>query len=165
MKSLIIYPATALVLIAGACKSPKETATAPEATPRVVQPIAESSPNSGTNTINSTTMNEEVVMADGEKQAQNNYRFIVTFISIGEGTDRKGRETLDGVLASWEKKKGAPIAFESMPWGREGEVDFCFNLKELSAKEQELFVADMKTAFNGRSLIQMAENQPPTHKR
>jgi hypothetical protein len=165
MKSLLIYPATALVLIAGACKSPKETATKPEATPRVVQPLAESSPNSGSSTINSTAMHEEVIMAEGEKQAQNNYRFIVSFISIGEGTDRNGRETLDGVLASWEKKKGAPVAFESVPWGREGEVDFCFNLKELSKKEQELFIADMKTAFNGRSLIQMTENQPCVHKR
>jgi len=165
MKSLIIYSAIAIILIAGACKSPKETASSPEAPPRVVQPLAESSSNSGSPSINSTAMHEEVIAADGEKQAQNNYRFIVSFISIGEGTDRNGRETMDSVLASWEKKKGTPVTFESVPWGREGEVDFCFNLKGLSAKEQELFVADMKTAFNGRSLIQMSENQPCVHKR
>lgn len=165
MKLLILYPATALVLIAGACKSPKETATSSEPAPRAVKPLPESSQNSGSSTLSSTAMHEEVLMTDGENQMQNNYRFIVSFISIGEGTDRNGRETLDGVLASWEKKKGAPIAFESVPWGREGEVDFCFNLKELSKKEQELFVADMKSAFNGRSLIQMTENQPCVHKR
>ncbi len=164
MKSFIIYPATALILITGACKSRQETAATPETRPTEVQPISKP-PTSQSTTISSTAVHEEAIMEETTKQAEDNYRFIVSFISIGEGTDRTGRETMDGVLASWEKKKGAPVSFESVPWGREGEVDFCFNLKELSRKEQESFVTDMKSAFKGRSLVQITENQPCVHKR
>ncbi|MBK8413304.1 MAG: hypothetical protein IPL22_01545 [Bacteroidetes bacterium] len=104
-------------------------------------------------------------MSDQNKVNGNFYRLIVSFISIGEGTDRQGRETLDAVLADWKTKKGKEITFESVAWGREGENDFCFRINNLSEKEQQIFVSDMKAAFKGRSLVQITENQPCTHKR
>ena len=164
MKSLIIYPSLAIMLIAGSCKSQKESSATAETKPTPVKPATPPPAATSPSAINAAGAHDEVVMPDGEKQA-NMYRFIVSFISIGEGTDRTGRETMDGVLASWEKKKGGSIAFEAVPWGREGEADFCFNLKELTSNEQEMFISDMKTAFKGRSLVQMSENQPCTHKR
>lgn len=164
MKSYIIYPALAVTLFAGACKSPKQTSATAESKPTPVKPSSPPPASTSPSTINSVAAHEEVIMPDGEKQ-QNMYRFIISFISIGEGTDRNGRETFDAVMTSWEKKKGAPVAYESVPWGREGEVDFCFNFKELSGQEQENFVNDMKSAFKDRPLVQLFENQPCAHKR
>jgi hypothetical protein len=48
---------------------------------------------------------------------------------------------------------------EAVPWGREGEVDFCFRLSELSSEDQASFINEMKKAMEGRKLIQFAENQ------
>lgn len=89
----------------------------------------------------------------------NKYRLIVSFISIGEGTDPDARKVMDGVIENWNQKTGKTIAMEPMPWGREGEVDFCFRLAELSSEDQVSFISEMKKAMEGRKLIQFAENQ------
>jgi hypothetical protein len=163
MKNFILASAIVCVSVS-ACHSPKAAATA-ETTPA---PVTTSAPPPSPNTIQSAgsqASHDEVIMSEQDKLTGNFYRLIVSFISIGEGTDRQGRETLDGVLADWKTKKGKEITFESIAWGREGENDFCFRINNLSAKEQELFVADMKSAFKGRSLIQITENQACVHKR
>jgi hypothetical protein len=147
MKTLLIYPLLSLFLTS-ACGSTKETASS-------------ESPKSGTTTT-STTM--ATPHQDPNSQAVT-YRLIVSFISIGEGTDATGREIMDGVLNSWKEKKGKPVEMESIPWGREGEVDFCFTLKELSEKEQSEFADQMKSVFKDKNLIQITENQPCVHKR
>lgn len=163
MKNFIL--ASAIVcLSASACHSPKAAATA-ETTPT---PVTASAPAPSPATVQSTVSQaplDEVIMSDQDKVNGNFYRLIVSFISIGEGTDRQGRETLDGVLADWKTKKGKEITFESVAWGREGENDFCFRINNLNEKEQQMFVSDMKTAFKGRSLVQITENQPCVHKK
>lgn len=164
MKSLILYPSLALILFAGSCGSSKETTTS-ETKPTPVKaekPVAENP-----NVISSTTVppQEEVVMTATQKQSENMYRFIVSFISIGEGTDRTARPILDGIVTAWETKLGKSISVESIPWGREGENDFCYSLKELTPKEQETFVKEVRTAFKDHSLIQITENQACAHKR
>lgn len=93
------------------------------------------------------------------------YRLVISFISIGEGTDPDARKIMDGVIAKWENKTGKKIEMETYPWGREGEADFCFHLKELSASEQASFIEEMRKAMDGRSLIQMSENQKSMNKR
>jgi hypothetical protein len=119
-----------------------------------------------------TSKSDEVTVTSSNNTSQMNKtedenacRLIVSFISIGEGTDPEARRIMDGVLDKWAKKAGKPIASEAIPWGREGEVDFCFYLKELSSGDQALFVKEMKEAMEGRNLIQFAENQESRNKR
>jgi hypothetical protein len=99
-----------------------------------------------------------------EKQATVKYRLIVSFISIGEGTDPEARKIMDQIVQSWETKAGKKLEMETFPWGREGEVDFCFHLKELNAPDQAAFARDLRAAFNNRPLIQIAEYQDSRHK-
>lgn len=159
----ILFPLAIAGLAVISCKSPEATATAspnqkPE-TASYTQPTTTGAPAS------SEAAHEEVMMNDQEKQSDNNYRLIVSFISIGEGTDRNGKATLDGIIDNWKQKTGKLISYEPVSWGREGETDFCFKINELTSKEQELFATDIKTAFNGNQLIQITENQPCIHKR
>lgn len=93
------------------------------------------------------------------------YRFMVSFISIGEGTDRQAKQILDSYLNEWRTNRGKEIHFEQVPWGREGEVDYCFPLVELDANQQKQFVNEMKAKFDGHNLVQFAENEPNRHKR
>ncbi len=163
MKSLFICPSLVIILFAGSCKPAKDSSTT-ETTPT---PVHATKPAPGDpNTLSGTTQTQnEDVAASSSKQSENSYRFIVSFISIGEGTDRTAKPILDGIVAEWEKKTGKTIAVEPIAWGREGETDFCYQLKELTSKEQESFVNQVRTAFKDHSLIQITENQPCMHKR
>ena len=93
------------------------------------------------------------------------YRLIISFISIGEGTDRNAKGILDSFLSDWKIKQKKEINYEPVPWGREGEIDFCFPLHELNEKQQNQFVREIKEKFNGHSLVQFTENEPCLHKR
>lgn len=103
---------------------------------------------------------------DKQTQAQSlkdmKYRFIVSFISIGEGTDRNAKAVFETVLQKWQDK-GQKIDYISAPWGREGEVDFCFPLAELSESEKGLFISEMRERLKSSSLVQFFENETCRH--
>lgn len=108
---------------------------------------------------------ERAETVEDEQQAAMKYRLIVSFISIGEGPDFNAKSNLDRVIADWEKQKGLVLKQESFPWGREGEVDYCFQLSELNITEQQSFINDIKSSIGTSKLVQISENQPCIHKR
>lgn len=108
---------------------------------------------------------ERAETVEDEQQATMKYRLIVSFISIGEGPDFNAKTGLDRVIADWEKQKGTALKQEQFPWGREGEVDYCFQLSELNATDQQSFISEIKTAIGTSKLVQISENQPCMHKR
>ena len=160
MKTLLIYPLLSIFLSAS-CGNTKESTKSGSSAPEAQSETAAPTPNNS-QTADDNSMNFEKNTADSQNQ---NYRLIVSFISIGEGIDPKGREMLDNKVKSWDSEKGEPVQMEIVPWGREGEADFCFSLKELTPKEQEAFVKEIKTMYKDNSLVQITENQPCAHKR
>lgn len=92
-------------------------------------------------------------------------RLNVSFISIGEGTDPKAKETLNLVLKNWQERFSKSFQKETISWGREGETDFCFQLEELTTEQQGIFVDEIKTSFEGNNLVQISENQPSRFKK
>lgn len=87
------------------------------------------------------------------QKAEEQVRLVVSFISQGEGIDRKTKETFD----TWLKQKGN-IKFDAHSWGREGEMNYCFALENLSPNEQDKFVEEVRTQLLGRQLVRMNEN-------
>ncbi len=87
-----------------------------------------------------------------------NYRFSVSFISIGSGTDGKAKKVFEAFIADFNTKNKCKLVYETTPWGREGEVDCCFPLDELNASEQNNFIEGLKKAIAGKELIQINEN-------
>ncbi len=118
----------------------------------------------GTTTGSAGTIQQNDPMNQPKQEAVK-YRLILSFISIGEGTDPQAREIMDRVLAAWETKTGKKIAVENYPWGREGEVDFCFHLNELSPQDQAALAREMRVAFKDHQLVQISEFQASPHKR
>lgn len=86
------------------------------------------------------------------------FRLVISFISIGEGTDLNAATDLNSFISRFESQTGKSIAYIMIPWGREGEVDCCFEMNELDQITQSKFIADVKAAFSGRKLIQITEN-------
>jgi len=92
------------------------------------------------------------------------YRVIVSFISIGAGTDGKAMEQLNQIIDQHQKDFGMPVAKEEIRWGREGEVDVCFKLLGQDKKAKDTFVRNLQEAFKGNELVFVEENSVAKHK-
>lgn len=89
------------------------------------------------------------------------YRLIVSFISKGAGTDLEKRTAFLKYVESHPKKP----AYKTVVWGREGEVDYCFNLSELSSKKEiDSFIADVKKIAAASDMVFISENAECQHK-
>lgn len=89
------------------------------------------------------------------------YRLIVSFISKGAGTDNTKRTAFIEYVNSHPKKP----KFETINWGREGETDYCFNLKELTTKkEMVVFIEKVKSISGGSDMMQLFEDSESMHK-
>ncbi len=95
---------------------------------------------------------------DPKKSLPDTIRLVVSFISIGEGTDQTAGEKLRVAIDEFAAKNGIRPAGIAIPWGREGEVDNCFLLNELKPAQQVEFVAAIRKAFEGSKLVQVIEN-------
>ena len=89
---------------------------------------------------------------------QNLYRFNVSFISIGSGIDSKAKQAFIEFIRSFEEKNKVKIIYETAPWGREGETDFCFKLSDLNKGNQIKFIADSKDNLKNSKLVRFTEN-------
>lgn len=88
------------------------------------------------------------------------YRLVVGFYSKGEGIDNKVNDAFVKFLDSYSKK----IAYEPTHWGREGEIDYCLKLSELSPVEQDEFVKKAKDLLSKSSLVHVNESAKCVHK-
>ncbi len=173
---LFLYTALLLTLFA-ACRHQKSAATtdatayskppAPDATTPETTPSYTMTSTQGDVTIQtdeSTTATIIVynppdsvvttVVAPVADSANTIYRLTISFISKGEGIDYKTQESFE----NWLKAQPKHPAYEVTHWGREGETNYCLKLNELSTREQEIFVRDVRTQLTDKELVFIAEN-------
>lgn len=90
-----------------------------------------------------------------------NNRMVVSFISKGNGINNQIHEQFEKFVQGHPKK---PI-MENYRWGREGEIDYCLQLKELSKKDQVKFVDEVKKIIGNSDVVLLTENAPCVHKK
>jgi hypothetical protein len=83
---------------------------------------------------------------------------VVSFYSKGEGIDYKMRQKFEGFMADALETRKLNLNPLSVPWGREGEVDFCLMLNELTPRQQKDLVAEIKNMMKGHELVRVSEN-------
>jgi hypothetical protein len=97
--------------------------------------------------------------AHGQTQtSEQTTRLVVSFYSICCGIDHKAQERLDKFIKRYEKAKGKQLTKATVRWGREGEVDYCLNLSELSRREQKRFIAQVRWLLKRSKLVHINEN-------
>lgn len=79
-------------------------------------------------------------------------RLVVSFISIGQGTDHDARAKLDKWLT-----KNPHVKYEVIHWGREGEVDYRFDIKNLTPAAQNSVVTDVRVLIGNNDLVLIKE--------
>lgn len=136
MKKVILFGILLLAFLA--CKSKKKVA--------VATPVAQQT-------------SQAVILPDSM------YRFTVSFISIGGGTDRKAKEMFSQFILQFNEKNKVNIIAEKANWGREGETDYCLKLNELNTQQQDQFISETKTLLKSSTLVRYTENSKCRHKK
>jgi hypothetical protein len=93
------------------------------------------------------------------------FRFGVSFISIGRGTDKQAKKEFNEFIQEFNATNKVNLKVEIINWGREGEVDYCFGLNELDVKSQADFISQVKGILGNSSLVKCYENETCKHPR
>lgn len=132
--SIIILMA---VVALGACKAKK----------------AEFFGNTSDSTANATNTNPA-------PSATDSIRFTVSFYSPGSGINYMAARKLDSFIANYQTNNNVTLTVYKTPWGREGEVDYCFNLSNMDSKKADALVQQVKDLLKGEDRINYKENTP-----
>jgi len=172
-RTLLLIPALVLFLIA--CREKHVTTTAKPPAPdpnaystappvttteneaaEVVVTVDDGNTSGSNTTTNDTvvtnvSMPTEVTIPTAEDSSKLS-RLVVSFISKGEGTDGAAKANLDKWLS-----KHADVKYTVVTWGREGEVDYIFNLRDRAAASQNQVVQDVRTLIGTNDLVLIQE--------
>jgi len=91
------------------------------------------------------------------------YPFVVTFFSIGQGTDRTIHPEFKEFYSTYVASN--MITVDQARWGREGEVDYCINFVKMDKAQQKEFLTKAKTILARSQLVNVKENVACPHKR
>lgn len=171
----LFYTAAVLSILLSACKHQQNTTTTSSSTSSTTQTgtspaggTAETNTSTSTTTTTTTgstgTGGTSTTVTAGDNgnttttvtapvDSSRIYRVTVSFISKGEGVDYKTLEDFE----NWLKNQPKTPAYVKTHWGREGETNFCLKLNELSTREQEIFVRDLRTKLTDKDLVLIAE--------
>lgn len=89
---------------------------------------------------------------------QDSIRLSVSFFSPGSGINRDAYKKLERHIELFEEENGIILTIYKVPWGREGEVDFCFKLSTIDNKKAEAFVTSVKNLLAGAEKVNIKEN-------
>ncbi len=87
-------------------------------------------------------------------------RLVVSFYSICCGINRQAQEKFDKFITGYEKKRGKRLAKTAIRWGKEGEIDYCLRLSELSPRERKIFIYRVRLLLKRSKLVHINENVP-----
>lgn len=141
-----------LMLSFAQCKSSsKATSNSSSASSASNSNSSSSSSASASGGTNLNSSNQSMDTNDDKKKV---YRLVVYFISKGSGVNSEVLQKIDAYAENHPKKP----AVDKIRWGREGEVDYGFMLRELSTKEQDEFVSEVKKIIGRTDLVRVKEN-------
>ncbi len=137
----ILYVALPLLLLTTACN-------------RKQAPVAQDDAKTDTTVVTQ----EPAPLPEGSVE---NARLVVMFISKGAGIDQKTKEAFE----KWLQEQPRQVKWEVTTWGREGELNYCLKLDELSTRDQEKFVEQTRIFLTDKDLVIVTENAPCDRRR
>lgn len=98
------------------------------------------------------------VEMNAQSQSHSKDSLIVSFISIGAGTDYKAHEKLDLFVQDFQSKQHLQLNVTIKHWGREGETDYIYDLSTLSKKQCKAFVEEIVKLFAMNNLVKISHS-------
>lgn len=90
---------------------------------------------------------------------------IVQFISKGAGIDQNLKTKFEDAVANFNKTNKTNIVAEVRHWGREGETDLNYNLKNLSTAQKKSFISLVKQTVGETDMAFIKYNEKGVQKR
>lgn len=90
---------------------------------------------------------------------------IVQFISKGEGIAHPIKTKFEEAVAKFNKDNNTNIEADIRHWGREGEIDLNYNLKNLSTKQKNAFLSLVKETVGDTDMVHIKYNEKGVQKR
>jgi hypothetical protein len=112
--------------------------------------------------------NKENIQNEGNKDKTSTEipeRLLVSFYSIGGGIDVKSAESFDRFILSYKTSDGKSISYERVPWGREGELDYCILFNGMQASNIEDFIESAKAKVADCKMVHFKPNGECKRKR
>jgi hypothetical protein len=86
-------------------------------------------------------------------------RLVLSFYSIGEGPDMDAYRKMQVYIDDYQQQHHVSINTERHPWGREGEMNICVRLNQLTEQDQRTFIDSLKMSLSSARWIHYFENQ------
>lgn len=152
LKSLPNFAFTLLVILMFSCKSKNIT--------------TDSQSNSESNAPKVVKLAEPaaVNIADVKQENKSNsntpelYSLVVSFYSIGAGIDAPVAREFDYYVRDFQEQHADNFYAERVPWGREGEVDYCIQFPTLNKERAREFVSKATEITANSKMVHMNEN-------
>ena len=84
---------------------------------------------------------------------------IISFISIGAGTNTNALKQLEDFINEFEKNNSVKIKVNKISYGREGEIDYCFDLSALKTDIKKMFITKSKELLSKSENVNYQENK------
>jgi len=88
------------------------------------------------------------------------YHYLVSFYSPGDGIDHETASAFEAFLKEEISQKPEKLSFERVPWGREGELDFCIRIHSFNDQERSGFDQALRQVISKSKKVKVYENQP-----
>ena len=160
-----------LVIFFTGCKNKQASQVAQTGDP--VSSEALKAPNNPTKTVDSQkpaevkTESNEVKETESvtSPKAEKASTLLVSFYSIGGGIDVKNAQSFDSFISVYKTESGKSIAYDRVPWGREGELDYCVSFSDLNAEETKQFIDASKKKIQDCKMVHFKINGECKRKR
>lgn len=93
------------------------------------------------------------------------FPIVISFFSVASGIDVQARAQVDSLILAFETDKKISLPKEETRWGREGEIDYCMALNQLSGCDRKKFINKVKKIAKKSGRISVLENSTCLHKR
>lgn len=90
---------------------------------------------------------------------------FISFYSIGGGIDVKSAQSFDNFISGYKTKSDKTITYDRVPWGREGELDYCVSFAGLNANEIDQFIEASKVKIQDCKMVHFKINGECKRKR
>jgi hypothetical protein len=88
-----------------------------------------------------------------EREIHSQSVISVTFISIGEGSDIETLKSFEKSSQTWLEKY-SKLKLTKTPWGREGEMDYCFDLSHMNQEHIKTLISEIESVIGQNPLVQ-----------
>jgi hypothetical protein len=88
------------------------------------------------------------------------FAYLVSFYSPGDGIDIIAAENFEAFLNNEKQNSSGRISYLRVNWGREGERDYCVELKGLTVAEEEIFDKAMRELLSKATKVNIYRHYP-----